>query len=170
MRENFFKHLQVYLNKDPELGRRLAGFRTFSGTPDGHYKRARQGGNGCIARAVRCYPFGGKSHFGDDELVGIELTDTQEKYCISIKDGSFGVKTGDWEEPHLGIRLSKELFRKTVLGRHRWVWVLGMEDVDITYSENLPHSDWVTILEVLVTMQEVVEFVPELWTQIEAEW
>ena len=44
---------------------------------------------------------------------------------------------------------------------------MGMDDVKITFSDNLPHSDWITILEVLVAMQEVVEFDKELWDKVE---
>ncbi len=167
MLENFVKQYEIYLNNDQELNRRLAGFRTFSGIPDGHYTRARQEGIKCPARAVKCYPFGGKSHLSDGELIGIELQDTQQKFVVSLKDNHFTIKSGDWKKPHLTIRLSMELFRRTVLGRHRWVWVMGMDEVEITHSEGLPHSDWVTILEVLVVMQELVEFEPELWKQIE---
>jgi len=167
MIENFIKQYETYLNKDKELNRRLSGFRTFSGIPDGHYRRARQEGNKCPARAVKCYPFGGESHLVDDELVGIELSDSHEKFVVSLKGDSFTIKIRDWKNPHLTIRLSKELFRRTVLGRHRWLWVIGMDEVEITHSEGLPHSDWVTILEVLVVMQEAVEFEPELWRQIE---
>ncbi len=167
MIESFIKQYETYLNNDPELGRRLAGFQHFSGTPDAHYTRARQEGNRCLARAVKCYPFGGKSHLSNDELVAIELKDTSLKFVISLLDSRFAINTGNWENPHLTIRLSKELFCRTVLGRHRWLWVMGMDEVEVTHSDSLPHSDWVTILEVLVAMQEVVEFEPELWKQIE---
>ena len=81
--------------------------------------------------------------------------------------GKFSIAQGPWKSPHLTISLSKELFKKTVLGRYRWLWTMGMDGVEITYSEGLPHSDWVTILEVLVAMQELVEFDKALWQWIE---
>ena len=169
MLELFTKKLETYLNTDEELTRRLEGFKHFSGVPDRHYKRARAQGISAVARAVKCYPFGGKSLLGDCELVGICIDDLAEnnRFTISLKDRKFAIENGDPKEPHLNITLSKELFKKTVLGRYRWLWTIGMEEVQISHSEGLPHSDWVTILEVLVAMQELVEFDKELWQAIE---
>ena len=42
-----------------------------------------------------------------------------------------------------------------------------MEEVKLTHSDKLPHSDWVTILEICVTMQELVEFDKEAWEIVE---
>jgi hypothetical protein len=166
---DFCKKYETYLNADAELQRRLAGFKHFSGVPNGHYKRARAQGISAVARAVKCYPFGGKSLLGDCELVGIRIDDLKENssFAISLCDRKFEIKNADWKSPHLTIALSKELFKKTVLGRYRWLWTIGMEEVKISHSEGLPHSDWVTILEVLVAMQELVEFDKELWQTIE---
>jgi hypothetical protein len=167
---DFCKKYQAYLNADGELERRLAGFKHFSGVPDGHYKRARAQGISAVARAVKCYPFGGKSLLEDCELVGIQIDGLEENntFAVSLRDRKFEIKNADWKSPHLTITLSKELFKKTVLGRYRWLWTIGMEEVTISHSEGLPHSDWVTILEVLVVMQELVEFDKELWQTIES--
>jgi hypothetical protein len=170
MLDAFTTKLETYLNTDEELQRRLAGFKHFSGVPDGHYKRARAQGISAVARAVKCYPFGGKSLLGDCEIVGIHIDGLKENnsFAISLKDQKFSIENGDWKNPHLTIALSKELFKKTVLGRYRWLWTIGMEEVKIGHSDGLPHSDWVTILEVLVAMQELVEFDKELWQTIES--
>lgn len=158
-----------FLNNDAELKRRLAGFKSFSGAPDGHYRRARAEGISAVARAVKCYPFGGASLLGDCELVGIRIKDgaAETRLSVVLKDQRFSVRSGAWEKPHLAIGLSKELFKKTVLGRYRWLWTIGMDGVEVSYSETLPHSDWVTILEVLVALQEAVEFDKSLWEAIE---
>jgi hypothetical protein len=158
-----------FLNNDAELKRRLDGFKSFSGTPDGHYRRARAEGISAVARAVKCYPFGGSSLLGDCELVGIRIKDAtgESSFSIALCDKRFSIKSGDWNKPHLTIGLSKELFKQTVLGRYRWLWTIGMDEVEITCSETLPHSDWVTILEVLVALQEAVEFDKSLWEAIE---
>jgi hypothetical protein len=65
------------------------------------------------------------------------------------------------------VGLSKQLFKDAILGRYRWVWLFGMDEVELTYSDGLPHSDWVTILEICVTMQELVEFDKELWQAVQ---
>jgi hypothetical protein len=165
----FNEKYEIFLNNDPELQRRLKGFKAFSGLPDGHYKRARDQGISAVARAVKCYPFGGESQFGNDELIGIDIKGVKKggKFVIALKDGQFTIKSGNWKKPHLTVALSAELFKKTVLGRYRWLWTIGMDEVEIAYSETLPHSDWVTLLEVLVAMQELVEFDKGLWEKIE---
>ena len=165
----FTENLEQYLNRDAELKRRLEGFKFFSGKPNGHYKRAREEGNAAIAKAVKCYPFGGKSELRDCELLGLCLSDVEgdNTFTISLNNRTFSIENRPWESPHLSITLNKALFKKTVLGRYRWLWVIGMDEVEISHSNELPHSDWVTILEVLVAMQELVEFDKELWEKIE---
>ena len=172
MLADFNKKYENYLNADQELKRRLAGFKTFSGVPDGHYKRAREQGASATARAVKCYPFGGSSLLGDCEAIGIHLTDAQQpsKFVVHLKDQKFSIENGDWNKPHLTIELSNELFWKTVLGRYRWLFAFGFDGVEVEYSDHLPHSDWITLLEILVAMQELVEFDPDLWQKIESQF
>ena len=119
---------------DEELERRLAGFKHFSGVPDRHYRRARAQGSSAVARAVKCYPFGGESLLGDCNLVSICIEDLKKDnlFTISLKDGKFAIENGKPKEPHLTITLSKELFQKTVLGRYRWLWTMGMDEVQIS--------------------------------------
>ncbi|MEI6125498.1 MAG: hypothetical protein WCQ99_02990 [Pseudomonadota bacterium] len=166
---DYIVKFEAALNKDRELQRRLRGFKTFAGLPDLHAKRARQQGGSALARAVRCYPFGGTSRLGDGELVGICIRDAQESTSFVIaRDGAlFSVKSGEWTAPPLTLTLSKELFKKTVLGRYRWLWALSMDGVAVTWREGLPHSDWITLLELLVVMQELVECDTELLKKIE---
>jgi hypothetical protein len=165
MLDVFTKKLETYLNADEELKRRLEGFKNFSGHPDGHYERARAEGDSALARAVRCYPFGGESDIKNCEVVGIRIADGDEEFQFVIRlDGqTFSVTTGSFANPLLSVGLSKQLFKEAILGRYRWVWLFGMDEVELTYSNGLPHSDWVTILEICVTMQELVEFDKELW-------
>jgi hypothetical protein len=65
------------------------------------------------------------------------------------------------------ITLSKELLKKTILGRYRWVWTISLDEVAVTWCAGLPHSDWITLLEILVVMQELVECDAELLQKIE---
>ena len=170
MLAEFNQRFEDYLNSDQELQRRLEGFKTFCGVPDGHYHRARQGGVKTIARAVKCYPFGGESLLKDCEVIAIRITDDTaiENCVVTLKDGVFSVGNDSKEKPHLALELSKTLFSRTLLGRHRWLWVMGMDEVKVNYSTELPHSDWVTILEILVAMQELAEFDSEMWKKIES--
>lgn len=166
---DFYQRFENYLNKDEELARRLKGFKTFAGLPDGHYKRARREGSKALVRAMRCYPFGGKSLLNDCDLVGIYIQDNDcaARFSISIAHRIFSVKTGVAANPHLSIKLSKELFKETLLGRYRWIWLLAMDEVEVEYSKGLPHSDWITILEILVAMQELAEFNPDFMKALE---
>jgi len=162
------KKLETYLNSDPELQRRLKGFKTFSGTPDGHYKRARLEGEKSIARAVKCYPFGGKSLLDGHEIISIiNEDDAESSFAISLNNNIFSVKKSEGLNPLLTLALPKEVFKNAMLGRYRWLWVIGMDEVKVKYSDDLPHSDWVTILEILVAMQEMSEFDPGLREEIE---
>jgi hypothetical protein len=165
----FIKKYEDYLNADPELGRRLKGFKNFSGMPDGHYDRARQEGKSAQVRAIRCYPFGGSSQLDDCNVIGITVKEggTEIFMVISLSNSVFSVKAKAAENPKLNLVMTKELFTRTILGRYRWMWVIGMDEVEVSWSSELPHSDWVTILELLVTMQELVEFDPDLLDMIE---
>ena len=156
----FTRKLEAGLNADEEIQRRLEGFKTFSGAPDGHYLRARREGSSAVARAVRCYPFGGESLLADCHIAGIAVTGgaADDGFVISVADGTFSVTGAEWKNPCITMTLSRELFRKAVLGRYRWMWLIGTGEVTVTYAEGLPHSDWITILEILVVMQELVEF------------
>lgn len=154
--------LERYLNADPELGRRLQGFKTFSGTPDGHYRRAREAGKPALARAVRCYPFGGKSQLQGRDLIAFHLEDAGVRLRIGLSEGVFRVEQGEAPEACLRLRLSRELFKRALLGRYRWLWLFGLDGVAVSHAPDLPHSDWVTLLEVLVAMQEVLELDPDL--------
>ena len=164
MLAEYQRRLEERLNADPELGRRLQGFKTFAGKPDGHHRRARAQGDAAIATAVRCYPFGGTSALDGHELVGFHIRDGGERarFVISLSGGKFTVRPGDWSQPLLALSLPKDLFKRTVLGRYRWLWVIGMDEVQVAHANELPHSDWVTIFEVLVVMQEIVEFDTDL--------
>ncbi|MBI5375851.1 MAG: hypothetical protein HZA77_10480 [Candidatus Schekmanbacteria bacterium] len=167
MLADFIIKLQKALDSDQELIRRLKGFKTFAGTPDGHYRRARLEGEKAIARAVRCYPFGGKSHLDGKEIIGINIADGDSSLTVSLKNGKFKVASGKINEPCLSLEIPKEIFKLTILGRYRWLWTIGMDEVNVKYIEGLPHSDWVTIFELLVIMQELNEFDTELRDKIE---
>ncbi len=168
MLKDFNKKFEDYLNADGELQRRLKGFKTFSGMPDGHYRRAREEGEKAIARAVRCYPYGGKSLIGNNnDIIGIDINDSDENMLISLVNGKFSVKKSNWQKTFLSISLPLEKFKKAILGRYRWIWLLGLDDVEVSYCEELPHSDWITILEILVAMQELPEFDNTLIEKVE---
>lgn len=169
MLKDFNKKLESYLNSDAELQRRLKGFKTFSGIPDGHYRRARAEGEKTIARAVRCYPFGGKSSLDGHEIISIRIVDNgnESGFVISLRDKNFSVSSKDETNPFLSLELSKDTFKKALLGRYRWIWIIGMDEVNVKYSDELPHSDWVTIFEILVAMQEIAEFDIEMREKIE---
>jgi len=164
----FIKKYEDYLNADPELKRRLKGFKNFSGMPDGHYTRARSQGESAQVRAVRCYPFGGSSQLGNCDVIGITVKDesSESLLAVSLNNNTFSVTASAAKTPRLHLALTKDLFVRTVLGRYRWMWVISMDEVEVSYSSDLPHSDWVTILEMLVAMQELVEFDPDLLEKI----
>jgi len=168
--QEFIKKYEDYLNADPELGHRLKGFKNFSGVPDGHYSRARQQGQSAQVRAVRCYPFGGSSQLNDSDLIGITVKDgsSEVPFVVSLNNFKFSVKPGAADNPKLDLELTKDLFIRTLLGRYRWMWVIGMEEVKVSWASGLPHSDWVTILEMLVVMQELVEFDPDLLERVDS--
>ena len=86
MLTDYLKKLEEYLNADQEISRRLEGFKTFSGPPDGHYRRAREQGGSAAARAVRCYPFGGTSRLEDGEMIGMRLRRVKDasSFVISL--------------------------------------------------------------------------------------
>ncbi len=169
MLSEYLEKYENVLNTDQELYRRFKGFKTFSGLPDGHYLRARKQGIDCVARAVRCYPFGGISQLNKRELIGLYIPDNKDNdsIVISRSENKFFVRLTHCEAPYLTITIPKEIFKKTVMGRHRWIWTLSMNEVSVATSETLPHSDWITLFEILVIMQEMVEFDIDLLHKME---
>lgn len=163
--------LTRYLNDDGELRRRLEGFDTFAGIPDGHYRRAREAGGPATARAVRCYPFGGQSLLDGRDLVRFRLSGAAGNagFAISLANGTFAVNQGNAARPCLDLELPLSMFHRALLGRYRWLWLIGLDEVKVQHCDDLPHSDWVTIFEVLVAMQELVECDSELFSRLCAE-
>jgi hypothetical protein len=51
--------------------------------------------------------------------------------------------------------------------RYRVVWALADDRTKLSWMEGIGHSDWITILEVLVVAQEVVDRYPEMWDLLE---
>ena len=153
--------IESYLNSDPELERRLDGFYTFSGTPDGHYRRAREEASSAVARAVRCYPFGGKSLLEGRDLIEIRVRgasdDGYKGICLALERGRFKLMDRAGESPCLRLEIPAETLRLALLGRYRWLWLFSLDEVTVHAVDDLPHSDWITLLEILVAMQELVE-------------
>ena len=59
--------------------------------------------------------------------------------------------------------MPNDLWRETVQGKHKIIWALSDKRVTVKNESGISMSDWLTILEVLATSQEVLEFEPKLW-------
>jgi len=143
-----------FLNKDEELKRRLKGFKGFCGKPGPRAERAKMLG-WPRDMGVACYPHPGKSMLDGRDLV--ELSIEANTYTIRLENGKFDLRKGKSENPCLRVKMPLPLFRDTLLSRHRWLWALADDQVKVECDNSLPHSDWITIFEVLVCAQELLE-------------
>lgn len=155
-----------FMNDDQELKRRLNGFKKFSGVPGFRAERARVLG-WPRAMGTGPYPHGGQSHLDGKEIVELSVPGIFN-YTIVLKNKKFSFNEKKAKDPVLGIEMPLQLMKETLLSKQRWVWAIADPSAKITYMEGIPHSDWVTIFEVLVCFQELSDFHPELKKVVEA--
>lgn len=153
--EEFMNKWVDFLNKDEELKRRIKGFKGFCGKPGLRAERAK------LLKWPRemgtaCYPHPGRSMLDGRNLIELNIPEIGV-YTIRLKDGKFSVEKGKAENPCLRIEIPLFLLKDTFLSKHRWLWVLADDQVKVKCDKELPHSDWITIFEVLVCAQELLE-------------
>lgn len=161
MSENILPFMQRwtdFLNNDEEIHRRLAGFRTFAGGPNpypgpGPYPPPSIAYDPTGWSKAKGYP---TTVLNGKELVEITIPRFYT-FKIELKDGVFSITEGKAKKPCLGVEMPLSLFKEMILSEHRILWALADERNRVTYLPGLGLSDWVTIFEVLVTGQELVD-------------
>ncbi len=158
------KKWEDYLNRDGELKRRLAGFKTFSGLPGGHAKRAQKLRDKYKtwpkAMGEACYPHPGKSIIDGKDLIELKVLLSNSRflhYTLSLRGKKFNIRDGAGNNPCIKIEIPVDLFRDLALTNDRLFWVLADDRCKVYCTNNLPHSDWITIFETLVCLQEIVD-------------
>jgi hypothetical protein len=169
----FISKWEELLNKDEELKRRLQEFPEWHGGPvpypgEGPYPPPLYGGpfdpsEWTKKRGYRSTILKGK------DLIQITVPDKQLSLVVSLsEDGVFTVKKGvTTKKPCLSIEMPWDLFKDMLTTRYRVVWALADDRTKLSWMEGIGHSDWITILEVLVVAQEVVDRYPEMWDLLE---
>jgi hypothetical protein len=171
----------TYLNNDGEIKRRVSNDKTirddlternFAGTPSGHYEHARaleKKHDRVWPRSMGLlhYPHGGKSMLDGKDLIELSVP-SQFTYTISLKDGMFRIRNGKGDHPCLSAEMPLSVLKELLLTRHRVVYALADPRNKITCTSQIPHGDWITIFEILVTGQEVVDMDPKMCEIVES--
>lgn len=167
----FFERWSELLNKDEELGRRLKPWRTFLGGPTpyigpGPYPRPIPTHDPTGWTKAKGYP---KSVLEGKEAIELIVPNLCQ-YTFAIKDGKYIVREGKASgRPILRVEMPLDTFKDVILTKQRVVWGLAdpRNKIECMWPE-IAYSDWITVLEMLVVGQEVVERDPTMWDFIEA--
>jgi len=167
----FLSEYEKFLNKDEELQRRIKLSDSFTdrdvffGGPcclpgSGPYPRASIAYDPTNWAKAKGYS---KSILDGKELIEIEVPDAF--YCvIKLSKGKFEVKKEKAKDPCLAFSMPFKLFKEMVLGKHKIIWALSDKSVRIkSCKQGISLSDWTTILEILVGVQDLAEMNPEMW-------
>jgi hypothetical protein len=168
--KEFLKVWEDLLNKDEELKYRIKPFRTFMGGPLPYI------GPGPYPRPIPTHdPTGwtkakGYSKPALDGKELIELNVSKLFTCtIELKNGKFTIREGQAStRPILRVQMPPQVFKDMILTKQRVIWALAdpRNNVECMWPE-IGWSDWVTVLEILVIGQELVERNPAMWDAIE---
>lgn len=177
----FLKKWEEYLNNDGELRRRISkdikvrsevAAKTFAGMPDGHYEYARQ----LQAKykiwprfmALRHYPFGGTTQLDGKDVIEI-VVPGKLAFSVSLENEVFRIREGKAiKPPCLSVEMPVDVLKDMLTTRHRVLWCLADPRNKVKCVDGLPHGDWITIFEILVTLQEVVDMDPKMRKIVES--
>ncbi|MEM2454937.1 MAG: hypothetical protein QXL85_07250 [Candidatus Bathyarchaeia archaeon] len=168
--ESFFEQWCELLNKDMELKRRLKPFKTFMGGPLPYI------GPGPYPPPIPTHdPTGwtrakgyAKPNLDNKELIELKV-DKLFVYTFELKEGKFIVRAGSANgRPVLRVKMPKDVFKDMILTKQRVIWALAdpRNEIECLWPE-IGWSDWITVLEILVVGQELVERDPAMWDLIE---
>lgn len=168
--EQFFKRWSELLNGDGELKRRLKPYRTFMGGPlpyigPGPYPRPIPTHDPTGWTKAKGYP---KPALEGKELIELSVPKLFT-YTFELKEGKFIIKEGSATgRPILRVRMPLDVFKEMILTKQRVIWALAdpRNDLECIWPE-IGWSDWITVLEILVIGQELVERVSTMWDLIE---
>ena len=164
-RDKFLQSWENFLNDDHELKGRIVPFKGFFGGP------SPTPGPGPYSRPTPAYdPTGWANAKGYSapkvdgrDLIELALTPGGFICTISLRKGKFGISKRSAKKPFLSVKMPNDLWRETVQGKHKIIWALSDKRVTVKNESGISMSDWLTILEVLATSQELLEFEPKLW-------
>jgi hypothetical protein len=98
---------------------------------------------------------------GEKELIALKIKELPEQYVIGIKKGNFFFKKKKGESPRVYIETPLELFLKMAWYEDRVVWFLLNEEVRFTLIKGESWSNIVTLLEMFVALQELLDKEPK---------
>ena len=171
--DEFLEEYETFLNRDEELQRRIKlcddfeSREVFFGGPcclpgSGPYPRASIAYDPTNWATAKGYK---RSMLEERELVELEVPDAF--HCvIQLKEGKFQIVKRKAKDPCLSCTIPLPLFKETMLGRHKIIWVLCDKSVCVKLCEQqmqIALSDWTTILEVLVCALDLAEMTPRMW-------
>jgi hypothetical protein len=167
----FFEQWVELLEKDEEMKSRQKPWRTFAGGPTSYV------GPGPYLPPVPTHDPSGWTKakgYSKPALEGKELMELgvpeMFKYTFELKEGKYIVREGAATvRPVLRVEMPLDTFKDMVLTKQRVVWALAdpRNKVECMWPE-IGWSDWITVLEILVIGQELVEREPAMWDLIEA--
>jgi hypothetical protein len=168
---SFFEQWDKLLKKDEELKSRLKPWRTFAGGPTsyigpGPYPRPIPTHDPTCWTKAKGYS---KPALDGKDLIELSVPE-MFRYTFELREGKFTIRKGAAaQRPVLKVEMPLDTFKEVILTKQRVVWGLAdpRNKVECMWPE-IGWSDWITVLEILVIGQELVERDPAMWDLIEA--
>ena len=96
------------------------------------------------------------------DVITLDLEDLPKPWVISLKNGKFSIKEKEAKEPVSTIKMPLSSFLKLAHPNARVVWSLISDESQFSVGRGVTWPEIVTIFEILVAIQELVDKQPEL--------
>jgi len=96
------------------------------------------------------------------DVITLDLEDLPKPLVISLKNGKFSIKEKEAKEPVSTIKMPLSSFLKLAHPNARVVWSLISDETQFSVGGGVTWPEIVTIFEILVAIQELVDKQPEL--------
>ena len=91
------------------------------------------------------------------DVIELKLDHQVVPYTIRLKGSRFDLRAEEAENPCLRLTLSLSSFKRLALTEERIVWSLLDNEHQCTISPDVAWHDFITILEIFVALQELVD-------------
>jgi len=96
------------------------------------------------------------------DVIALDLEGLPKPWVISLKNGKFSIEEKKAKQPVSIIKMSLSSFLKLAHPDARVVWSLMSDEAQFRVAKGVTWPEIVTIFEILVTLQELVDKQPKL--------
>lgn len=110
----------------------------------------------------RMSPKGSTPGLEGKDVINLELEGLAKPMAVSLKNGQFSLEDKKAKDPVSTVKMPLDSFLKLAHPDARVVWSLMADDAQFSVAPGTPWPEIVTIFEILVCLQELVDKQPEL--------